>query len=196
MSKLSDVIKNDVVKKDVYDTYDFKLKTKYQTDKTDLEKKIPNVTDFVKEAKFTEFEKKISDVSNLATKIAFATVENKIPDVSSRVKKTGNNAKVIEIENKLTDHNHYKYITTSEFNTLAKDVFNARLAQDNLITKTDFYAKLSRINREITASKTKNSLIKSELNKLITFDSSYFISKSHFERDGTQNYLVPQPLKK
>ena len=196
MSKLSDVIKNDVVKKDVYDTYDFKLKTKYQTDKTDLEKKIPNVTDFVKEAKFTEFEKKISDVSNLATKIAFATVENKIPDVSSRVKKTGNNAKVIEIENKLTDHNHYKYITTSEFNTLAKDVFNARLAQDNLITKTDFYAKLSRINREITASKTKNSLIKSELNKLITFDSSYFINKSHFERDGTQNYLVPQPLKK
>ena len=165
MSKLSDVIKNDVVKKDVYDTYDFKLKTKYQTDKTDLEKKIPNVTDFVKEAKFTEFEKKISDVSNLATKIAFATVENKIPDVSSRVKKTGNNAKVIEIENKLTDHNHYKYITTSEFNTLAKDVFNARLAQDNLITKTDFYAKLSRINREITASKTKNSLIKSKLNK-------------------------------
>ena len=196
MSKLSDAVKNDVVKKDVYDTYDFKLKTKYQTDKTDLEKKIPNVTDFVKEAKLTEFEKKISDVSNLATKIAFTTAENKIPDVSSRVKKTSNNAKVIEIENKLTDHNHYKYITTSEFNTLAKDVFNARLAQDNLITKTDFHAKLSRINREITASKTKNSLIKSELNKLITFDSSYFINKSHFERDGTQNYLVPQPLKK
>ena len=165
MSKLSDAVKNDVVKKDVYDTYDFKLKTKYQTDKTDLEKKIPNVTDFVKEAKLTEFEKKISDVSNLATKIAFTTAENKIPDVSSRVKKTSNNAKVIEIENKLTDHNHYKYITTSEFNTLAEDVFNARLAQDNLITKTDFHAKLSRINREITASKTKNSLIKSKLNK-------------------------------
>ena len=158
MSKLSDAVKNDVVKKDVYDTYDFKLKTKYQTDKTDLEKKIPNVTDFVKEAKFTEFEKKISDVSNLATKIAFATVENKIPDVSSRVKKTGNNAKVIEIENKLTDHNHYKYITTSEFNTLAKDVFNARLAQANLIRKTDFDAKLSSPSRNITKNKSKHLL--------------------------------------
>ena len=49
LSKLSDVVKNDVVKKTVYDklaaklnnidTSDFVLKTKYQTDKTELEKK-------------------------------------------------------------------------------------------------------------------------------------------------------------
>ena len=32
------------------------------------------------------------------------------------------------------------------------------------------------------------------MNKLITFDSTYFIGKSHFEEDGTQNYLVFQPL--
>ena len=59
MSKLSDVVKNDVVKKTVYDklvaqlnnidTSTFVLKTKYQPDKTELEKKTPNVTDFVKE---------------------------------------------------------------------------------------------------------------------------------------------------
>ena len=58
LSKLSDVVKNDVVKKTVYDklvakvinidTNDFVLKTKYNTDKTELEKKIPNVNDFVK----------------------------------------------------------------------------------------------------------------------------------------------------
>ena len=35
-----------------------------------------------------------------------------------------------------------------------------------------------------------------ELKKLKTFDSSYFIGKSHFEEDGTQNYLVFQPLNK
>ena len=35
-----------------------------------------------------------------------------------------------------------------------------------------------------------------ELNKLKTFDSSYFIGKSHFEEDGTQNYLTFQPLNK
>ena len=32
------------------------------------------------------------------------------------------------------------------------------------------------------------------MNKLKTFDSSYFIGKSHFEEDGVQNYLVFQPL--
>ena len=32
------------------------------------------------------------------------------------------------------------------------------------------------------------------MNKLKTFDSSYFIGKSHFEEHGTQNYLVFQPI--
>ena len=32
------------------------------------------------------------------------------------------------------------------------------------------------------------------MNKLKTFDSSYFIDKSHFEEDGTQNYLAFQPI--
>ena len=49
LNKLSDVVKNDVVKKNVYDkliakvnnidTTRFALKTKYDTDKLDLEKK-------------------------------------------------------------------------------------------------------------------------------------------------------------
>ena len=90
LSKLSDVVKDDVVKKTVYDklvatvnnidTSDFVLKTKYNTEKTELENKIPNVTDFVKEAKLTELENKIPDISNLATKTALTTIENKIPD--------------------------------------------------------------------------------------------------------------------
>ena len=57
LSKLSDVVKNDVVKKNVYDkldakvnnadTSDFVLKTKCNTDRTELVKKIPDVTDFI-----------------------------------------------------------------------------------------------------------------------------------------------------
>ena len=39
-------------------------------------------------------------------------------------------------------------------------------------------------------------LVESELNKLKTFDSSYFVGKSHYEEDGKQNYLVFQPLNK
>ena len=35
-----------------------------------------------------------------------------------------------------------------------------------------------------------------ELNKLKMFDLSYFIGKSHFEEDGTQNHLLFQPINK
>ena len=51
-------------------------------------------------------------------------------------KKTDYNTKITDIENKLNNHNHDKYIDTSEFNTLATNFFNARLAQTNLETKT------------------------------------------------------------
>ena len=133
MSKLSDVVKNDVVKKTVYDklvakvnnidTSDFVLKTKYNTDKTELENKIPDVSNLVKKTKLTELENKIPDISNLATKTALTAVENKIPSVSNLVNKTNCNAKITEIEIKLIDHNHDKYTTTPEYNTLAADVF-------------------------------------------------------------------------
>ena len=73
LSKLSDLVKSDIVKKTVYDilvanvnnidTSDFVLKTKYQTDKTELGNKTPNVTDFFKKAKLDELENKIPDVS-------------------------------------------------------------------------------------------------------------------------------------
>ena len=32
------------------------------------------------------------------------------------------------------------------------------------------------------------------MNKLKAFDFGYFIGKSHFGKDGTQNYLVFQPM--
>ena len=67
-----------VAKVNNIDTSDFVLETKYNTDKTVLEKKIPNVTDFVKKAKLTELENKIPDISILATKTALTTVENNI----------------------------------------------------------------------------------------------------------------------
>ena len=62
------------------------------------------------------------------------------------------------------------------------------------MTETDFDAKLSNIIKEITGNKSKFLLIENELKKLNTFDSSHFRSKSHFEEDGTENYLVFQPI--
>ena len=55
-------------------------------------------------------------------------------------------------------------------------VFNARLAQANLITKQDFDVKLSSFNRKITSNKTKHLLAGNELIKPKTFDLSYFIA--------------------
>ena len=116
LSKLSDVVKNNVVKKAVYDkliaqvnninTSAFVLKTKYQTAKTELENKIPDATDFVKKTKLTELENKIPDVSSLAAKPVLTAIENKIPSVSTLVKKTDYDTKITEIEKKLTHHNH------------------------------------------------------------------------------------------
>ena len=55
---------------------------------------------------------------------------------------------------------------------------------------------MSSLKKKITQNKTKNLLVENELNKLKTFDSTYFIGKSHLEEDGTQNYLVFQPIHK
>ena len=210
LSKLTNAVKNDAIKKTEYDkliakvnsidTSRFVLKFKYDTDKLELENKIPDTSGLVKktnyDAKIAYTAAKIPDVSNLATKTAFTTVESKIPNVSSLVKKTDYHTKITEIENKFNNHNHDKYITTAKFNTLAANVFNTRLSQANLIIKTDFDAKLSSFNKKITQNKPKHLLAENELNKLKTFDFGYFIGKSHFEEDGTQNYLVFQPMYK
>ena len=146
-------------------------------------------------AKITEIESKIPSISGLATNAALTTIlKIKYLILVVQFKKTDYNTKNSELKKKLTDHNHDKYITTQEFNTLAADVFHARLAQANLITKTDFEAKLPSLNRKITANKTQDLLVGNEFKRLKTFDLSYFRGKSHFEEDGTKNYLVFQPI--
>ena len=173
LNKFGDVIKNDVVKKAAYDklvakvnstdTSGFVLKTKYQTDKTELEKKIPDVTDLVRKTKLTELENKFPDVSNKSKKkTALTAAENKIPDSSCIVKNKSYDTKITELENKIRDHNYHKYIATREFNTLAARGFNARLAQPNLIITTDFHAKLTGLNKKITSNKTKHLVVENE----------------------------------
>ena len=137
----------------------------------------------------TTVENKILSISNLATKTALTTAENKIPSISGLVKKTDYNTKITDIENILNNHNHDKYVATSEFNTLAANIFNARLAQANLITKTDFDAKCSSLNRKITANKTKHFLNDNDL--------CYYRGKQYFdEGSGKRNSLVFLPINK
>ena len=203
LSKLGNVVKNDIVKKTVYDKLVAKVnnintsglvtKTDYITKITEIEDKIPDSSTFVKKTdyntKITEIEGKIPDISGLATKTALTTVENKIPGIGGLIKKTDYNTKITNIENKLNNHSHDKYVATSEFNTLAANVFNARLAQANLITKADFDATLSSLNRKTTANKTKHFLNDNNLR--------YYHGKQYFdEGSGKQNYLVFLPMRK
>ena len=53
---------------------------------------------------------------------------------------------------------------------------------------------MSNLNRKVIQNKTDHLLVQNELNKLKMFDSSYYRGKNCFEEDGTQNYLVFQPM--
>ena len=91
LSKLRDLVKNDFVKKDVYDkliakvnnidTSGFVLKTRYYTDKSQLKNKIPDTSGLFKktdyDTKIDDIEAKIPDVSDLATKAALNTLKIK-----------------------------------------------------------------------------------------------------------------------
>ena len=65
-------------------------------------------------------------------------------------------------------------------------MFNIRIAQTNLITKTHFDAKLSRLNRKITANKRRHFLNGNDL--------SYYHGKNYFDEDGALDWYVFQPL--
>ena len=56
--------------------------------------------------------------------------------------------KLLKLKRKITDHNHDKYITTPEFNKLSAEVFNLKLKQADLVTKSDFDGKLRSQNQK------------------------------------------------
>ena len=169
LASLKTVVKNDVVKKTIYDklvakvnnidTTEFVLNTKYETDKSDLQKKISDADKKISDTinlvekkdlnvKVSEIESKILNITGLATNSALIAVENKILDVSSLTKKTDYDAKILDIEKKVTDHDHDESITTSKFNNLTTENFKARLVQANLVTKVDFDARLISLNKK------------------------------------------------
>ena len=82
LSKLTDVVKNDVVEKDVYNG-----KIKNTADE------IPDITNLatnaILNAKINEVKNKILNITNLATTTTtvFTAVKNKIPNVTNLIKK-------------------------------------------------------------------------------------------------------------
>ena len=129
LSKLSDVVKNDVVKKTDYnklvakvdniDTSSLVKKTDYNRKITEIEDKIPDSTSFVKKAdyntKISEIEEN-PDTTNLATKTALTTVGNKIPDTINLATKTA----LTTVENKIPDISNLA--TKTALNTVENEI--------------------------------------------------------------------------
>ena len=110
LSKLSDVVKNDVVKKTDYN------------------------------AKITEIENKISDISNLVTKTALTSIENKIPnigglDISTLIKNSGYDTKISEIEKKYVSKTGFDS-KLAQANEITKRNFDSKIIElENNIKK-------------------------------------------------------------
>ena len=157
LSKLSDVVKNDAIKKD---TYNAKIKriedkipdiTNLATNTTlnakiyGVTKKITSITNLATSttalnAKINDGKNKIPNIASLATTTATAltAVENEIPNASNLVKKTDYNTRISKTERKITaDHDHDKFITNQGFNKLTLENFTATLKQGNLVKKKD-----------------------------------------------------------
>ena len=207
LCKLSNVLKNYVVKKKVFDklvakvndfdTSRFVLRTKYTADKSDLEKKISDADNkvletsgFVREldyhAKITKIEGKIPSITSVATISALTAVESKIPDVSSLVKKIDYDAKI--------SNNESKYITTVDYNTFASNTLDAKIKQKRLVNEFDLNEKTKTL---ATKEEVKTLATKAELNaeqdkikNLETYDLSFFIGQSYPKNDGAQLYLI------
>ena len=126
LSKLSDAIKNCVVKKDVCNA------------------KIKNIEDIISDIKnvgantylddkIKEVNNEIPNVTNLTTTTALTAVGDKIPNVSNLVIKTYYNTKMSET----TDCDNDKSVTIQEFNKLTPEKFTTMLAPASSASKSD-----------------------------------------------------------
>ena len=62
----------------------------------------------------------------------------------------------MKLKKKVFDRNHDKYITTPELNKFAEEVFDARLARVNLVTKADFDTRLISLDKKNNVNKENN----------------------------------------
>ena len=140
LSKLSDVVKNEVVKKSEYNslktkvdsinTTDFFKKTKYEADGVDLGKKISDIKTIIENG------------SGVASKDDLDAVKNKIPNVSAFLLTSVFNSKITEVENKIPDIKNLA--SKAELNAVENKIPNT----SNLVTKTDYATEISRIKND------------------------------------------------
>ena len=158
LAKLSNVFKNEVVKKTDFSADNYVTRTKFSTDANALDDKIDNV------------DKKIPDVSNLATK---SNVTILVRDLDDKIDKL----KIKEYAKKTSLTN---YMLTSDFNTKSTELENkikdADIIAKSAVTKANSvksdlndYAKKTDVANDITTIKNdyvSNASLTSRLNDL------------------------------
>ena len=116
----------------------------------------------------------------------------KLPDTSDLVNPTVLNAKISEVENKISYN--CKYTTTQKINKPTAENFAASLKQANLVNQTDFDNKQIRFNRQITSNKINLLEVQKGLNRLITKIFNFFSSRICFaSNDESRNTFVYEP---
>ena len=141
LSKLSDVVK---MFNKIPDTSGLVKKTDYDAKITEIEGKIPAVSNLATKTALITLENKILDVTNLATKTALTTLENKIPNVTNLATKTT----LTVVENKISDVS----------SLVKKTDYNTRVAEID--------TKVSSLDGNIAENKTKNESIENELKEV------------------------------
>ena len=158
LAKLSNVVKNEVVKKTDFSADTYVTRTKFSTDTNALDDKIDKVG------------KKIPDISSLETKRNVTTLVN---NLNNRI----DNLKIKEYTKKTTLSN---YMLTSDFNTKSTELENkikdADIIAKSAVTKANSiksdlndYAKKTDVDNDITTIKNDyvtNASLTSKLNDL------------------------------
>ena len=86
-----------------------------------------------------------------------------------------------------------KYLTTSDYNKFTSNTLDAKITQNKLVNESDLDRK---IKEDVKTLATKEQLLtkQDKIVKLQTYDLSIFIGQSYFNNDGSQNYLILQPI--
>ena len=138
--------------------------------------------------KIKDIKEKISDITNLATAAGLTAVEDKIHYISNLVKKVDYDVKKMIKK---------KYFTTSDYDRFTIGILDEKITK-KLVNESGLDEKIKTLatKEEIKALAT-NAELKAEQDKVVklqAYDLILFVGQSYFFNDGSQFYLILQPL--
>ena len=180
LAKLSNVVKNEVVKKTDFSADTYVTRTKFSTDTNALDDKIDKV------------EKKIPDISSLETKRNVTTLVN---NLSNRI----DNLTIKEYAKKTTLSN---YMLTSDFNPksteLGSKIKDADIIAKSAVTKANSiksdlndYAKKTDVANDITTTKNDYVTNASLMSRLNDLKSQHIATEVKTIDDKTKKKMLP-----